>query len=620
MDLDSMDLKSDSDYEFTTNLKSATPWRLMTFDEMGCPSTCGGYSVASLAGPKDFFPMEGEHSGCVGEPKSVIPHCPSSEAADQAGGHAGTFYELSEHRIGKRAFNFDAVGLDCGGHSVRRKDIHASQVEYHAIMEMWCIQRLSQHGNESQLQDYPLAPIASGPDAFGADIFGICRMGEGEHAGIFLVMENVLAHYHQPCQIDLKLGKTTIEPETGSLRKRVLHSVIDRLTETKSLGVRQEGYRIWSPFDESVHKFNRGVARFSERMDESLEQFFGEPGHLWDEPLGRFFEDRAALLAEWWGRVGAHEFRAVGLSALVAYECHPSGEGFELADFELRSALDAESSEGLRAAVRSHPEGTIFPQVSMGYSSEAEASGLGTKVFVASSEEWSGTVFRLGRSAGAQAVAFEVYSGEASSKRFIGRALVRSDALTEGRHCVEIAACNDCGDEMPEFCFTMRLTGRIGDNVTAEPSLTLIDYAHFYSSSDRPEWDQEDGVHEGLESLAGLFHDAHTMADHVYHQAQYLANTTAHEVTSVDGDISPKQCVGGINPAGWTGALGLGWFTLDECHTLAASNGKPSFMWRNGDDHAGRCRICESLSVAEADLDQTGRRSSSRWHAFRLAQ
>eukprot|EP00929_Paragymnodinium_shiwhaense_P068054 TRINITY_DN34205_c0_g1_i1.p1 TRINITY_DN34205_c0_g1~~TRINITY_DN34205_c0_g1_i1.p1 ORF type:complete len:194 (-),score=24.04 TRINITY_DN34205_c0_g1_i1:92-673(-) len=96
---------------------------LVTYDESGCPSTCGGLPIQSLAG-NDTFAV-----GCaVGSTlEASAPECPVVDGMEQAGGHAGTFHKLDGGRIAKMTHAFEALGPD-----VKEKDICNARIELKA--------------------------------------------------------------------------------------------------------------------------------------------------------------------------------------------------------------------------------------------------------------------------------------------------------------------------------------------------------------------------------------------------------------------------------------------------------------------------------------------------------
>eukprot|EP00929_Paragymnodinium_shiwhaense_P112799 TRINITY_DN8106_c0_g1_i3.p1 TRINITY_DN8106_c0_g1~~TRINITY_DN8106_c0_g1_i3.p1 ORF type:complete len:530 (-),score=106.44 TRINITY_DN8106_c0_g1_i3:594-2183(-) len=339
---------------------------LVTYNEAGCPLTCGGVPIQGFAGGKSFI------VGCsdgVNSPFNVTADhmdCPVEDAVEQAGGHAGTFHKLSMNRIAKRSYAFDQLR-----EGVKEKDIRYGKVEFAAYTEFFCIRALQRYPKGAKdpeirrkIAAHPLKPFAV-DQTFAPTYYGVCRIVTPTESALFLVMADMLSDYEKPCYMDLKFGSTSVEPDTGSGSKfkDLKHKVVDGISYGKSEGVRLAGYVVESPtvgqyrYPPKGQKWKNGLVP----PRQALNAFFNLAGHAKDEQTFDSFLRRFQQMRQAWNQTFDMRLRSVGLSAMMVYECADlGGAAGAAAAAGLGGAAGAAAAAGL-AEQASAPEEEITP-------------------------------------------------------------------------------------------------------------------------------------------------------------------------------------------------------------------------------------------------------------------
>lgn len=314
-------------------------WSLMGND---C-TRCGGIPFEDLQREGDFA------LGCSAVLKSAgagydeVPRCPlwakNGEGVQQAGGHAGAFYKLKKDRIAKVTSAFQNEG----GHN-------AGRVEWVAYTEFWCLRRLDElikagsanDPKESELLaklsvktknevlSHPLRAFAVGTDRFDAiaPVFsGVCRVdGDVSASKLYLVLEDLLNKFQKPCQIDLKLGRYTVEP-SDKIRKKMMMKVADQLSTSDNYGVRMAGFKVWNPWKRSWSTMRRkALDPMITSIASSLTHFLDDSGNEDNTPLLSQLMAQAFLVGTHWTTHLKPYIRAIAVSVLMAYECQPDVE------------------------------------------------------------------------------------------------------------------------------------------------------------------------------------------------------------------------------------------------------------------------------------------------------
>ncbi|CAK0891816.1 unnamed protein product [Prorocentrum cordatum] len=489
-------------------------WPLAAFeDDTMCPVSCAGVPLGELQSDLDIIPSA---QGCQGTPKQHLPDCPREGGSmdTQAGGHADSFYKLTKGRVAKLSEAFES--------NLKAKHIFRGKVELMSYMEMWCLTKLQRHPPSQDLAEVTQHKLSGFVDdnAFAPSFFGLCKVGTGKQAKVYLVMENLMRDFMKPCNLDLKLGYQTAEPDemkTMGWMKSIGVKAMARDESSKTPGVRVAGWSIPDAFSGEVVK----MGKMDTRPDDFIEKSVSLPGHKWDKALLRSFRERVHDMRAMWLSSG-EDTRSVGLSALLVHECGPVGQGLEIA--ELRIDPDGPGlSMDLPNSLRS-PE--VFASISFDLpggivSNEPKkykdpyfgASGeYTTRRIAASSKPAFSTAFSLrhqvsvdGTKAPVGKMKVEIVwagtkQGETKQRVVYGPAGTAEIPIpAAGEHCVDLTDFVEA--PRPRVCFTVR-AGRI--TVPAPPVLKLIDYAHFYpvDSERGSQWrDKSDGVGAGLATM-----------------------------------------------------------------------------------------------------------------------
>ncbi|CAK0895158.1 unnamed protein product, partial [Prorocentrum cordatum] len=288
---------------------------------------CGSVPVASLRGPGDFAVGTLEDAA-----RGAVPACPVKEGTDafQAGGHAGAFQVLENGQVAKISKAFQRPG-DATGYLQRHVD--ASAVEFRVYMEMWCLRRLLElpdNGSSRSvwemqaLEDHPLMPfVTGGALAWAPQFYGICRLDDG-HQRFYMVLQNLMGQFNKPCQMDVKLGYMTGEPDYSW--KHVRHQIADMFTPSASHAARVVGYQAWDPVKREFSKPSGKYTTALKSLDSAVDTFMDAvPDLLLTYLLDVLTPSKDLLIsmAAWWHDHGVGVLDAIGMSVLLVFECAP---------------------------------------------------------------------------------------------------------------------------------------------------------------------------------------------------------------------------------------------------------------------------------------------------------
>eukprot|EP00933_Yihiella_yeosuensis_P081310 TRINITY_DN948_c0_g1_i6.p1 TRINITY_DN948_c0_g1~~TRINITY_DN948_c0_g1_i6.p1 ORF type:complete len:580 (-),score=94.82 TRINITY_DN948_c0_g1_i6:454-2193(-) len=504
------------DYQFEEGRNftlRAASWPLYSINADKC-GTCAGVPVEELKTDRDFG------VGCISKDEHAqLPTCPllNADNSNQAGGHAGTILRLSDGLLAKATKAFD--------NEEESKDVHiqAASLEYQAYMEMWCLRRLSKKQGltaevNTMLSTHVLRRFALGENPFAAEFFGSCRKacdGEDcERPMIYLVMENQLAPYQKPCQIDLKLGSYTVEPglansgKFSDIKKTFIHAAGDHISPSASQGVRLAGFKVHNPYTMTSEKMASKMLSPLGGLEAVFDTFFDPSGHSGDVETMEALKDRTFEMATWWGKHGRNTLKAVALSALMTYECKPEvAASITMSDITVSggSSLGVESAY---VALSSKPRRLVYaasaenvPEV-MEDSDYADLRGA-YRSPDASNRSWSGKQFEIDLGSQLQYVVLSVW--DESGKECVGQAEVPlSDLLDGSRKCWKMSSWTALENKVVDAELCADVASQLKDHAPrAKPKMRLIDYAHFWPSED-VDWPQ-DGVNEGLVSIIKHF-------------------------------------------------------------------------------------------------------------------
>jgi len=529
-------------------------------------------------------------------------------------------------------------------------------------MEMWCLQRLQQMADEEGelqlpasvpplLRDHPLRPFAFGsnsehpqlangttnnwPDAWAPKFSGLCQLGgvDGTPVARYLVIENVLASFNRPCQLDLKLGYRTVEPDEFSW-KYFRHTAGDMLTPSVAEGARLAGYKIWKPFEgQSQKMYNKALSPMNS-LTHVFDTFISSTGYVGPASIAKMRE-RLLKMSAWWSETGKKQLNAVALSALMIRECEPRiGGSITVSDIQVLYASDLmhASGEGAYAVLRAQPEKAIYPKVVGSYANRSSAMGFPISDFLTDinydSTQWMGTQFELEYSpvaAESGGLILEIWShpsvniGSHGGYRDvrIGQIVV---PLESGTHCKVIADCTLCQnhtDPQPEVCVTISQTARESVAPLPKPIIKLIDYAHFYQKSQTPDW-PEDGVDRGfLAAVTQLSRKIHELGS-VGQNMSVTAAAATHaqnpmvDISATDGKDT-KCARTGEEP----------FLEMPICERLAGQRSKMFVSWKKvdgfnpGEREVGECRMCDTLVSAGGWWSMVTDLAETEWHVLK---
>eukprot|EP00929_Paragymnodinium_shiwhaense_P068056 TRINITY_DN34205_c0_g1_i3.p1 TRINITY_DN34205_c0_g1~~TRINITY_DN34205_c0_g1_i3.p1 ORF type:complete len:310 (-),score=63.65 TRINITY_DN34205_c0_g1_i3:276-1205(-) len=144
-------------------------------------------------------------------------------------------------------------------------------------------------------------------------------------------MEDLLEPYAKPCQMDLKLGTASVEPDTGSGNawKNFKRMVANETSYGKSEGARLAGYVVDSPLIGKYRYPPKGQKYKNALVSphSALDSFFSLAGHGKDKATLAAFLHRFEELSKAWQQSFDALLRSVGLSVMMVYEC---GSGTEV--------------------------------------------------------------------------------------------------------------------------------------------------------------------------------------------------------------------------------------------------------------------------------------------------
>jgi len=290
---------------------------------------CGSVPISSLRRPEDFAVGTLEDDAA----RAAVPQCPVKDGAtaSQAGGHAGAFQVLENGQVAKISKAFQRPG-DSTGYLERH--VNASAVEWRAYMEMWCLRRLlEQPDNESlssvwemqQLEEHPLMPfVTGGAMAWAPQFYGICRLDDG-HQLFYMVLDDLMHQFNKPCQMDVKLGYMTGEPDYSW--KHIRHQVVDMLTPSATHAARVVGYKAWDPvnnkFTEPASKHSASVVSLRTALTTFMDAV-PDPLLTFTLDALRPSKDMLIRMAAWWHDNGIGVLDTIGMSVLMVFECAPT--------------------------------------------------------------------------------------------------------------------------------------------------------------------------------------------------------------------------------------------------------------------------------------------------------
>eukprot|EP00933_Yihiella_yeosuensis_P081306 TRINITY_DN948_c0_g1_i1.p1 TRINITY_DN948_c0_g1~~TRINITY_DN948_c0_g1_i1.p1 ORF type:complete len:587 (-),score=106.20 TRINITY_DN948_c0_g1_i1:454-2214(-) len=496
----------------------AASWPLYSINADKC-GTCAGVSVEELKTDRDFG------VGCISK-DAQLPACPllNSDNSNQAGGHAGTILRLSKGLLAKATKAFD------NEEESKLVHIQAASLEYQAYMETWCLRRLSKKEGLSaevnaMLSTHVLRRFALGENPFAAEFYGSCRKAcsgedgqpqECEKPMIYLVMDNQLAPYQKPCQIDLKLGSYTVEPglakslKLSDIRKSLIHAAGDHISPTASQGVRLAGFKVHNPYTMTSEKMASKMLSPLGGLEAVFDTFFDPSGHDGDVETMEALKDRTFEMATWWGKHGRDTLKAVALSALMTYECKPEvAASITMSDIK----VSGESSVGVDSAyvaLSSKPRRLVYatsaenvPEIIGDEDSDYADLRGGYRSPDASNSSWLGKQFEVDLGSQLQYIVLSVWDG--SGKDCVGQVEVPlSDLLDDSRKCWKMSSWTALENKVVDAELCADVTSQLREHAPrAKPQMKLIDYAHFWPSED-VDWPQ-DGVNEGLVSIIKHF-------------------------------------------------------------------------------------------------------------------
>jgi len=610
----------------TAHHSGGSPWALFKGDPISGTNcnTCAGVPLHELVQQGD------EGVGCVHDATKPLPSCPLHEVNDvQAGGHPGTFYKLIGARIAKQTIAFETPS-----EKFTAAKIDASRTEWEVYMEMWCLKRLDKYEGEISagiskvIANHPLRPFALGTgggaqeDPWAPQFYGLCQLegAEGDAPVKYLVMENVLAAFEKPCQLDLKLGWRTAEPADQLTWKAFRHNVGDMFTPSVSDGARLAGYKVYDPFRGEWKKMESKIFSPTMPLSDVIDYFTDESGHV---PTAGLASMRQRLLdmGAWWTETGKEELRAIALSALMIRECGPIVTGsatFSDMMFSSDAMFSSAGKTGYYVAMEGSKghQGTLYPKVPGEYIEKAEEMGHLAGEFVTntnpSKNEWYGLQFDLDYTvATGDTITFHVWKDFGSGvyfNKFLGTATV---PFADGTQCVPLEACEVCGHEEVIFCVTIKKDWADPQpEPKAKPVVKLIDYAHFYQRSETLTW-PEDGVYEGFISAMNQFsRKIETLeAKGVNVTHAYAAEAEIKKKMTLSHE--PLKCPrNGEEP------------TLQEvdCMMLAVTKKKRAMSWKSwkSDEteahNTGECRLCDELVPAAGGWMRSW--SASEWKVY----
>jgi len=383
---------------------------------------------------------------------------------------------------------------------------------------------------QATIASHSLRKFALGDDPWAPSFHGVCKVEENGTTNLFLVMEDMLDKYQQPCQLDLKLGYATVEPDNlasivsdstswgdkiAKAWKKVRHEAGDAVTSTLQQGVRPAGYKIFNPFTQQSEKPSSKVAAATTPMHDVINTMFDISGHQDDLETLQIFKDRLLSMAGWWGAVGQDKLRTVALSVLMAYECAPPSQEagtISISNITLSVENKQPSWKGQPYLVLgSFPKRKLYPATSvlagrpMTPTSIQRMGGMYKSAKAASwnSPTWDGLQFAVHFADSVSELVIEIWSTTAGPMvKYVGRANIPVSTMMPSwnKQCVAVQMSNE-KDIRQWLCFeAQRIFAKPQMAPIAKPSVKLIDYAHFYTSDENPGWPR-DGAYEGLLSV-----------------------------------------------------------------------------------------------------------------------
>ena len=199
--------------------------------------------------------------------------------------------------------------------AVDKRKIVASSLEWQNYMEMWCLRRLLQNvsdlqnrskQNVSALQNHVFYPFVAGAKPWAPAFYGVCA----DSWRLYLVQENMMSNFVEPCQADLKLGFSTYDgfaaaDDSWAARsyKRAKHVASDALTTSASKGVRLEGIRLFDARTNTTEKNAKGLM-MSRSITDKLSAFLDSHKSVSNKNYLSNLVHRLSDMAQWWKSTG----------------------------------------------------------------------------------------------------------------------------------------------------------------------------------------------------------------------------------------------------------------------------------------------------------------------------
>lgn len=135
-----------------------------------------------------------------------------------------------------------------------------------------------------------------------------------------VLLENLTHGMGAPCVVDLKMGFASVERAEPSLRKRVRHGLLDRVTGSAAAGVRLEGIRVARALDGRCWRGARLQAHsagLGASLRDVLAFFLSDAGEVRRDVALRLRARVELLLRHFRRQTG---FRFIGSSVLLVYD------------------------------------------------------------------------------------------------------------------------------------------------------------------------------------------------------------------------------------------------------------------------------------------------------------
>lgn len=406
---------------------------------------------------------------------------------------------------------------------------------------------------------------------------------------LYIVQENVLSNYAKPCQLDMKLGFSTVEPQSlgvsaSKMRKWTKYvklSAIDKLTPSATDGARLAGLKVYNPFDDVDEKITGKGTGGLTSLPTIFDKYFDSSGHAGDTATMQKFRERLLQMSSWWAGEGVRSLRAIAMSALMVYECKPFSHGVvSVSDVSMNGKLPPRNASERRREpyieIRSLPTDKLFPKLDGSFSKSTFISKTLSATFT---PNWSGKQFEMDYGYGLRELVLDIIDSNNGKRELIGTAHIDLTDIpidSDHRACVKLTSCKKCPPgsrfQIPKVCASVRRSETTGES-TPRPRIKLIDFAHLFTTQDKyaSGW-AEDGVTEGMLSA----------------------------VRELDrkigiGTLAGPKVADGKNMKCSKGSRKV-ILSADSCKQFAAGFGKKFGAWRATTPPLGECRVCDKLT------------------------